>query len=572
MKQFYLYLIVALIFVPFIHAQEYHSYLSGANLEFKDSTVTIEDLVIRADQDESGFTTVYFDNSEGDGQVSFKIKPFTQTLFEAKFRNSMSKIKKKDGKSLTLKGSPKNTQAITELYAKIAGYFYTVNERPQVATVHLKNNGDSIPVYAVLKYECNADKATSNEEKCRDNSTRYYRKQVGILTDPAVEMSFYAGFIEKIEVRGEIDGVEVTFANRFSIGVSSLANIEKFYKQHLYSKNGYTIHSNKDFEANQEDSVLFSNGKNHMVKPIDKTDDELEENISKGFVPSSKQNVRLEVDLDDVIDYRRIIDVNANDISPAKQKIALDKTQTSAKLFREESTKILEATVYTDLIGALEEESPNGIIQTEVSRRFIVKTSRVKFPLKSGLGAFEYVDGKILLSKIEQDNKFLLPQNEVFDNLSLYQHRNFSVGGSLNLLTYENQNAKLNIFFETGLEFSRSGYQLAEDAEQDNVNALEWNVQVKAHLFPEKRYGIIISDKGSYYEILDNNTEFLGMLNNKRDWINTIEFLAYLDVSTSSKLFVRYTLTHSVDNVNNNFSQLQMGTAFFILEKNRKDN
>jgi hypothetical protein len=301
------------------------------------------------------------------------------------------------------------------------------------------------------------------------------------------------------------------------------------------------------------------------IKPKSK-----ESKIEEGYAIEDDSDGYMYVYLSDLINYQRIIDVNANDISPAKQKIVIDKNQTSSKLYKEESTKILEAIVYSDLIGALEEESPNGIIQTEVSKKFNIRTTRSAF-LLGGFGAFEYLEGKVLLSKIEKDNKFLLPTNNTFELLNLFQHRNFSVGGALNCASYENQNLKLNVFLESGIEFSRSGYKLSEDADERNLNSLEWMTQLKFHIFPEKRYGIIASSRFSYFEALDETPELLNVLNHKKNWINTLRLEAYLDVSVTSKLFVRYGLTHDLDNINNNFSSFQLGGAFYVLQKNRKD-
>ena len=100
---------------------------------------------------------------------------------------------------------------------------------------------------------------------------------------------------------------------------------------------------------------------------------------------------------------------------------------------------------------------------------------------------------------------------------------------------------------------------------------MQWSHQLKIHIFPEKRYGVVFKNKLFYYEVLDNNEEFIGLLNKKKDWYNTIELAAYLDISTSAKVFVRYGLVHELSNLNNNFSRFQIGTAFFLLQKNRKD-
>lgn len=127
-----------------------------------------------------------------------------------------------------------------------------------------------------------------------------------------------------------------------------------------------------------------------------------------------------------------------------------NENQKAAKLYKEESSRLFEAVVYTDFFGVFDEASPNGIIQTEVNKRFNVETSRLDmgnkcwaflFPplfLAEGIGFFQFFDAKFRYSKIEKNNKFLLPQS--YENLDqngsvistefyyspllLYQHRN----------------------------------------------------------------------------------------------------------------------------------------------------
>jgi hypothetical protein len=546
--------LLLLVFLSFYYSafsQEYQSFLKNTGITLKSGNVS-EEPILKVIQNENGFYTVTIESfNDSNKGTSFKMKPFSYVLFKSKFINSFPILKQKGlVPDVYDDALAANEIELLKLYSDIASYFYSINERPQVATVSLKN--EEVEVYSSIRYE------KSVGSKLKSYSTT---RQVGKLINPVIEISFYAGFIEKIEVRGKIDGIDVTFVNKYSIGVSSISNIRGFRKMRLFSLYNY------DVEVNTTQTVTaptYTNGKDFNVKIEDKSGE-----IKSGYTPTHSTE-KLFIYVNDIINYQRIIDVNANDISPDKQKIILDKNQQSSNLYKEESTKILEAIVYSDLLGALEEENPNGIIQTEIAKRFNINTARGNL-FKGGGGFFEYLDGKILLSKIEENNKYLQPTNNVFDHLDLYQYRNFSAGGSFNLVSFENQNLKLNAFLETGLEFSRSGFRFSDEEEGQNANSLEWTTQVKAHFFPERRYGVQVSDKLSYYEILSDQSDLLSALNTKSNWINTIEFMAYLDISTSSKLFVRYSIVHDLEDINNNFSKFQLGSAFYILEKNRKD-
>ncbi len=552
-----------LLFFITVHlqGQEYHATLVSSNLELKDNSTKIPDnVILKVNQDESGFTHVVVSDGVKD-VAEILLKPFSYELFKAKMKGYMfPKLVIDSVVSGVFDDSDDNDQKLMNLYTTINSYFNTVNERQEVATVKLKKA--HIKIYAELLFTKTND----------PSKTKIFKVHIGDLERPEVFMTFYSGFIEKIEVHGGFNGNAIKLSNEYSIGVSSESNVESFNKIRLFTKYPYDMDIEKIKRA-----VPILNPNHQTNKDIDgneyKVTIEPEKRTSntKGYqLEKLKHTGKFHLYLNDLISYERYLDVNANDISPSKQRIVLDEQQESAKVYREESTKILEAVVYTDLLGALEVENPNGIIQTEINKKFNINTARGDF-LGSGGGMFEYLDVGIKLSKIEEDNKYILPVASEFGLLNIFRHRNFSVGGLLNIITFENQNLKLNAFYESGFEFSRSAYKINDVTEGTNLNAIQWSHQFKVHIFPEKRYGVVLRDKLFYYEVLEKEEELLGLLNKKKDWFNTIELSAYLDIATSAKLFVRYALVHELSNIDNNFSRFQIGTAFFLLQKNRKD-
>lgn len=544
------------------YSQEYQRTLVSSNLKLANDSIIPSNLLIKVNQDESGFTHVIIDSGTKE-EAEFLVKPFSLELFKAKMKKNIFPTLKTNSVVPEDFLDTLNNQALISLYSDISSYFNTVNEQPHVATVKLKDN---IKIYSDLKF-------TKTQEGKKDEEDKF-RVNIGILTKPQIYMTFYSGFIEKIEAHGTLNGNDIKLSNEFSIGVSSESNIESFNKIKLYSKYPYDLtatqigtSTNNPNQNNQTDIDI--DGNQYKVTIVSEKRDSDEE--TNGYtLDEENKSCYFYVYLSDLISYERFLDVNANDISPAKQRIVIDEQQNSAKLYREESTKILEAVVYTDLLGALEEENPNGVIQTEINKKFNINTARGDV-LGGGVGLFEYLDVRVLLSKIEEDNKFLLPTNDAFNLLDIYRHRNFSVGGLLNIFSFENQNLKMNVFYESGFEFSRSGYKEVEESEGQNLNAIQWSHQFKVHIFPEKRYGVVFRDKLFFYEALDKNEQLLTLLNKKKDWYNTIELSAYLDISTSAKIFVRYALVHELSDIDNNFSRFQIGTAFFFLQKNRKD-
>ena len=147
-----------------------------------------------------------------------------------------------------------------------------------------------------------------------------------------------------------------------------------------------------------------------------------------------------------------------------------------------------------------------------------------------------------------------------------------------NLLFLENQNAKINVSLDGGFLFGRSGVkENATDEEGRFINNLEIPFELKFLLLPEKRFSFSVADRLSWFESFDSNINLKSIekeaLTDKNRWLNTFTIGFNLDVSTNGKLFLRYKLIHELDNINTNFSQLQFGYSFYLLQKNgvRKD-
>jgi hypothetical protein len=497
-------------------------------------------------------------NYQGNSKI-FKLKPLTYNDFEAKLKFNLSDLisstKDKD-KTINLVTKTASQIAIPEnsiafLFTQIVSYYNTEEEKPQVATIYLK---EGINVYY-------------NEES-KTEEDKY--PTIGTLENVSVEISFYGGFIEKIQVNGKINEEEVSFNNKYSIGISSTKNISQLSDNILYS--------NEKFSDEFAKKIFTKAGEPQINK--------------------LKDRESLFINVGDIIRYVKKVDVNANDISPVPQLIILDEKQKVTKLYKEESSKLFEAIVYTDFFGIFDEESPNGIIQTEINKRFNINTKRydvqkgysILFPpllISEGIGFFQSFDASFQYSKIEKNNKFLLPEKfEIKDNngtiistenyyspLSLYQYRSFSIGGNLNLMTLENQNAKLNMYLNVGFLFGRSGIKENETQEAGIfLNNLEIPIEYKFHLLPEKRVSFIFGDRLSWFEVLDSEINLKSIENNeltsKNRWLNSFNIDMNIDISSSGKLFLRYKLIHELDNINNNFSQLQFGYSFYLLQNN----
>jgi len=599
------YLISFLLLSYFSYSQEFQISIpaeinKAKDLDGKDVSIT-GNYILSVNKQNTGF---YKFTLKGDSVNSetFDIKPITYPLFESKFASAFSRlVKTSEGKDINLKSiiAKSRIQPFTKVFAQIISYYNTTNERFVVANISLKKD---IRIYKQV---------SANKKNKKNKNKKKNPIPIGLkLKEVKAELSFYQGYIEKIEVSGKIGNKKIRFSNKYSIGISSKNNIEQFNENRLFSFSKYDVAVSEKIVTvkvtpvpTQWELDTVSNTLKNQDKSIPASYETFEKQVVENPRDSSgsygSYGSQLIVYVGDIIDYDREIDVNANDISPEPQKIILDENQVSSKLYKEESTKLFEAIVYSDFLGVFDEENPNGIIQTEVSKRFILNTKRrdvtngwfwkLIFPplaISEGYGYLEYFDTKIILSKIEENNKFLLPENimsldsknnkvmkNYYSPLSIFQHRSFSIGGDLNLINLENQNSKLNIYFNTGFSYGRSGLKLDDNNEGKFINSFELPLEVKLHFIPEKRYGLQISNKFSWFNILSSDIENLSSIENKilvdkKSWLNTTEIMTYLNTSSTGNLFIRYRFIHELGNIKNNFSQFQFGYSFFILERN----
>lgn len=505
-------------------------------------------IILSASIDADGFHTIELDCDCADTQT-FKLKPLTYPNFEVRVKQAIKTIitSTKDNNDVPL--VPKDVtntdlvrNRITQLFARIVTFYNTEEERPQVATIKLKN--EEIPVYY------NTDVKSIRKIPLDDP-----------LKNIEVEISFFGGFIEKIQVNGSMGEENYSFNNKYSIGISSTKNIQQL--------SDYVLYSNEKIFRDTSDT--------NAIKLLHEGQYQYEKTEKKSLF----------IQVDDVIRYIKKVDVNANDISPVPQTIVLDKSKKESKLYREESSKLFEAVAYTDLIGLFDEENPNGLVQLEVKKRFNLNTRRYDRPwyygvippflLFEGAGVFQNADVFFQYSKIEENNKFLLPQtvgSETFYTpISLLQYRNFAVGGILNLMTFENQNSKINMFFNAGALYGRTGVKLdAADEEGVFYNNLEIPFEASIQLLPEKRVSFSFTDRLSWFETFSEDIAIRSIENSeavsKNRWLNSFNIDLLVDISTTGKLFLRYKLIHELDNINNNFSQLQFGYSFYILKNN----
>ncbi|MBD0258546.1 MAG: hypothetical protein ICV83_22760 [Cytophagales bacterium] len=454
---------------------------------------------------------------------------------------------------------------------------YAVRDKASVLFFHAKvaelTGTGSAPLAGRLSIKENirgfVKKANCNEKKADCDSVVY------ALTVKNVQVEFLEGFIENIYVETvDAQGTPHAFSNVFGIGFSSKRN----------------------FDHATEVPLLEMGGQSKPNCPF----------------------VYL-MGLNGVLNYVPELRISTRDYSPKDYQYSLIPSATPIDLYKEETQRLLEARVFTDLVG-LDKESPNGLVQIEVAKRINTNTFRglifkhsglARFLFGQGGGAFQYVVPAITLSKLEENNRYL-PLQRQFDAssgtatgyttaLDLLQYQQFAAGMDFNLGYTENVAGKFNILIDAGFRFGRTAvrdsvtrfengaFTLTGQSREFGVNTLQLSAVAKMHWLPDERFSVILSYRPVYLRALNADVQQVyyrsgeqgGMVpadGRRKEWphlhkgsfLGTWEVLALVKPSTNGYLFGRYRISNQIGFGKHNFHQLQLGYSFYILKSNQK--
>lgn len=232
------------------------------------------------------------------------------------------------------------------------------------------------------------------------------------------------GFIEDVhvEVENEYGGTD-WYDNIVPIGFSSVYNLKNISTQKLFiRKNG------REFK----NTYIY-------LSDIISSYDFLEDLLTRDYAPA---------------------DTAVNRINPNQHPFIT--------LSRERLIRLIDSRIYTDLTG-LDEKSPNGLVQIELSRRFNFLTNRQQNGfLRGDRGIINYLYLYGALTKFEQKLKRLPLQNTLnvqngaisspnyVSNLNLRQYENFHLGLDVNLFIFNWKDGKLFFTFDFGARYGHT--------------------------------------------------------------------------------------------------------------------
>lgn len=393
-----------------------------------------------------------------------------------------------------------------------------------------------------------------------------------------VHIEFNSGYIENIYLTLSINGIPRTYQNIYGIGFTSVENQNKLRTIRLFQKGA------KAFPSKKATSVA------EVVK--------------------SKDNFTF-INLGELLDYKPRLEVDRRDYSPMDTAIILYGGQ-NVTLYKEQTNKLLEARIYTDFVG-LQDDKPNGLVQTEVEKRININSNQLQTPrfiygIFKSVGIFQFIKPSITLSKLEQHNKRLVlgdldsirlnPGNNDTANLTknlhryatplvLYQHQSFTAGFDLNVVFFSNHNLKYNLYFNLGTRLGItpvtdsathiSGNSITKTGviSEYAVNTLQIIPEARLLFLPEERFNFSIAYRALFIKPFSSSVQLLSFdkqdpdkfLVKKNAWLNTLELLMAFNVSKTGdgKLFGRVRFNSEVNNFKNNFAQIQLGYSAYIL-------
>ena len=459
-----------------------------------------------------------------------------------------------------------NKDIISETEAKISFYIAKI----EIAMVSLDK----------LKFDVKKNRKNvrnSTEKVNKENQALYkaaYKYYTGLLklrqpyfkiTETEIELK--GGYMENVRVKGEISvaklkggpnnvkPVELIFENLMPVGFSREIDYEHLSKVEL-----------------------------------------------RALHPVSRMEYRLK--LGDIMSYDLKHAVNRRDYSPKNQMITFSDNKTEKTLKKQDSYKLFEIKVYSDFVG-MNETAPNGLIQSELEKEIPILTRR--YPAikawRSNCGYLEQVVPKLVLSKLEDKNKYLpiryhdlmngseyTPEKYV-STLELYQYESFSTGIDVNILVFDIINAKSTIRLDGGFRYGTTpvvdstriydgnNIHFTNEFQHHNITTFRFFPRISLSIYPEERFSIKMSFTHSWYYArtnlftqVGNITEF--ELDNDKEQsythqFNTVELKASINMqnTSSGKLFFRYRFNWQQNYWNTGFSQIQVGYAFYLMGK-----
>lgn len=382
----------------------------------------------------------------------------------------------------------------------------------------------------------------------------------GIYHIDEIALQFEKGFLERVKASISVNGTPWIFENIYAIGFSSTNNFRNLNKMHLYrrkTKDGY----NKFIYL----SDLFKNNYNNEL-----------ENYTRDYSPA---------------------DTTLNHVNPSQVSFIT--------LYKANSVHLFDSKIYTDLNG-LSDNSPNGLLQTDISRRFNINTVRHQCgDTRADVGYFNYINIYGTLNKIENRQRYLALRNQNIasndslisptyaTNMDFLRYRNGTLGISTGVFLFDYPDGKFTFYVDLGAEYGHTPVLNAHrvvdtpgkvtilpDSLHLDANMATFYPRFTFEVFSERRIGFKLSYQYNYTLLFSNNQFKQVMSYEKSDLTDFItekkarqssmmEFFvrAQTSKSNNNEIFFRARFFWQWGDAQTFFPQVQLGYNFNLIFK-----
>lgn len=404
------------------------------------------------------------------------------------------------------------------------------------------------------------------------------------FTVERVKIEFNSGYIENFEVVVRLKG------NFFCSADNSESNIknEKF----ISFRNNYPFGYSRKSDLYR---LMFS----RLYPVLNKYDPDYDCLYKHAFIYVS-----------DVLDkaYLEYM-VDRRDFSPGDTVVSINPAlEPMVTLMKPSFNQLIEAKLYTDFLG-IDDDKPNGLIQTEIDKTFSLQTFRTKLGPRGrffNFGYLEEITPSVTWSKIEQNNRTLFVNSlertvnnsttveNYASTLDIRRFEWFSAGMDLNIITLDmpcfKSTFRINGGFRNGLTNSAVNKVSVSETGgisfvRDSVNIFtvpSWRVypQLQLDIRPDERFGLRFQVEPTYftsntnrYKQVASNEEYQYYLFSEATRLYwAFEMMGYLHLAPNAsnrtgKFYGRFRINHQHKQMNTNFYQLQVGYAVYLFSK-----
>ncbi|MEM8508713.1 MAG: hypothetical protein AAF717_12825 [Bacteroidota bacterium] len=411
-----------------------------------------------------------------------------------------------------------------------------------------------------------------------------------------MELDFNDGFIENIVVFGKIFDIKLDENNGCNEIFEKILKTDKNWikdlEQNVKFVNDFPFgfSSSKDYDDFKESKLTVYEGriKKFVVK------------LGKIF-PNYVQKLA-----NNRLDYSP-----KNEVVIIRQEDMIVNGINSISLRKETSSKLFNFSVYTDFVGF--QDNPNGTVQVEFSKLIPLYTKRntARNPKSlfgrqgNSYGYLNYVLPQLRWSRLEtSDNSknLVLSYQTIFEGsnqrdipfvtiLDLLRYENISVGGDLNILSFDFPQFKSRVELNLSGRYGRTkildtgGEPLSVSSDSTNavsrpdVNTWRYYPEFIFRLRPEERYGANISYRPirfntvtTDFSVVSSADRFRQDLSDDPQWLQQFEINAHYSPSgrRENRFFFRYRYTTTAGLETNGFSEIQLGYSLSLRVNNKK--